>query len=226
MTARSVFHESNTARTARSICSRGSCGNSRPASLTTTSLYVSTSWRMSSASRSRSSVVSFGVLGRVERVVEVLARDSEHGLAEHLDEPAVGVEGEPLVARLRRQAAHRLVVETDVEDRLHHSGHRELGARAHRHQQRVVGLAQLLAHGVLQGSEVLRYLCVQLPRLASALQVRLARLGRDREARRHRQPQIRHLREVRALTPQQVLHVLVAFVEVVDVLGHGSLRQL
>ena len=50
-------------------------------------------------------------LGGVQRVLEVLAVDAEHGLAEHLDQPPVGVEREPLVAGLRGQAAHRLVVE-------------------------------------------------------------------------------------------------------------------
>ena len=95
------------------------------------------------------------VLGRVEGVLEVLAVDAEHGLAEHLDQPAVGVEGEPLVARLRRQPTYRLVVEADVEDGLHHSRHRELGAGADRDEQRVVGLAELLAHRLLERREVL-----------------------------------------------------------------------
>ena len=56
--ARSAFHERNTASTARSICSRGSCGNSRPASTCTSSLIVSTIRCRSPASRSRSFFVS------------------------------------------------------------------------------------------------------------------------------------------------------------------------
>ena len=108
----------------------------------------------------------FGVLGRVERVLEVLAVDAEHRLAEHLDQAAVGVEREPLVAGLRGQPAHRLVVQPDVQDGLHHPGHRELRARAHRHQQRVVGLAQPLAHRLLERGQVLADLVGQPVRLA------------------------------------------------------------
>ena len=73
---------------------------------------------------------ALGVLGRLQRVLEVLAGDAQDGLAEHLDQPAVGVEGEALVTGLGREPAHRLVVQPDVEDRLHHPGHRELGPRA------------------------------------------------------------------------------------------------
>ena len=120
-----------------------------------------------------------GLLRRVDGVLEVLAVDAEHGLAEHLDQPAVGVPGEPLAAGLLGQPLHRLVVEPDVEDRLHHAGHRELRAGAHRDQQRVVGLAEPLAHRLLQGREVRADLVAQLGRLVAAVEVDLARLGGD-----------------------------------------------
>ena len=87
-------------------------------------------------------VAAAGLLGGGDGVLEVLAVDVEHRLAEHLDQPPVGVPGEPLAAGLLGQALHRLVVEPDVEDRLHHAGHRELRSGAHRHQQRVVGVAR------------------------------------------------------------------------------------
>ena len=47
-----------------------------------------------------------------------------------------------------------------------------------------------------------------------------ADFSRDREARRHRQPEARHLGEVRALAAEQGLLVLVTLGEVVHVLGH------
>ena len=52
-------------------------------------------------------------------------------------------------------------------------------------------------------------------------QVGQAGLRCDREARRDRQSQVRHLGEVRPLPAEQVLHLLIALVEVVDVLGSG-----
>ncbi len=162
-----------------------------------------------------------GVFGCLDRILEVLAADIEDGLAEHLDQPTVGVEREPFVAGLRREPPHGLVVEPDVEDGLHHPGHRESGAGTDRHQQRVVGLPELLAHRALQRLEVFGHLGGQLGRLSPALQVRLAGFGGDREAGRHRQAQVRHLGEVGALATQQVAQVPVAFGEVIDVLGHA-----
>ncbi len=82
----------------------------------------------------------------VQRLLEQVAGHVEHDLAEHLHEAAVGVEGEPLVAGLLREPAHGVVVEAEVEDRVHHPGHRERRTRAHRHEQRVGGRAELLAH--------------------------------------------------------------------------------
>ncbi len=57
-TARSVFHESKTARTAMSSCSRGSCGKSWPVWSLISCLYVATSSRRSSTVRSRSFFVA------------------------------------------------------------------------------------------------------------------------------------------------------------------------
>ena len=71
-----------------------------------------------------------GLLRAVERVLEPLAVDPEDRLAEHLDQPPVGVPGPPfapqLVAGLLGQPPHRVVGQADVEDGVHHAGHREL----------------------------------------------------------------------------------------------------
>ena len=75
------------------------------------------------------------LLGRVEEGVELLARELEHDPAVHGDEAAVRVEGEALVAGLLGQALDRAVVEPEVQDGVHHAGHGELGARAHRDQR-------------------------------------------------------------------------------------------
>ena len=86
-----------------------------------------------------------GRLGRLERVVEALALHVHDDPPEHLDEAAVGIPAEALVAGQRDQAVERLLVEPQVEDGVHHPGHRELGARADRHEERVRGVAEALA---------------------------------------------------------------------------------
>ncbi len=98
---------------------------------------------------------TLGVLGGVDRVLERGPVQAEHGRAVHLDEPPVGVPGEPRVAGLPRQALHRGVAQADVEDRLHHPRHGELRTGADRHEQRVLAVPQPAARPLLEPGEVL-----------------------------------------------------------------------
>ncbi len=94
------------------------------------------------------------LLDLVEDRGEGIGADAHHGAAEHLQQPTVGVEGEARVVALPGQAVHGGVVQPDVEDRLHHAGHRELRPGAHRHQKRVLRVAEVPSHGLLEVGEV------------------------------------------------------------------------
>ena len=145
------------------------------------------------------------LLGLVEQPVEVVALEVEHDAAVHRDEAPVGVVGEPGVAGLGGQALHRLVVEPEVEDRVHHPGHRELGAGAHAHEQRIRRVAERLAHRLLDLADGLGHLGVERRRPAT-VEVGAAGVGGDGEPRRHRQPEHRgHLGEVGALAAEEIL---------------------
>jgi hypothetical protein len=67
-----------------------------------------------------------------ERRLEAMRLDALDDLAEHLDEAPVRVEREALVAGRRREPVDALAREAQVEDRVHHPGHRDRGARPHR----------------------------------------------------------------------------------------------
>ncbi len=95
-----------------------------------------------------------GLLQQGHGLVEQRRIDSHHRAPVHLDEPAVGVPGEPLVAGHLGQAEHGVVVQTDVEDRLHHARHGETRPGADGHQQRVVRLPQQPPGGGLQRRQV------------------------------------------------------------------------
>ena len=166
---------------------------------------------------------ALGLLRLIDRVLEGLAVDAEHGLAEHLDQAAVGVPGEPLAARLLGQAAHRLVGQADVQHRLHHARHGELGPGPDADEQRVRGITELPAHLLFQLPQVLADLVGEAGRDGALAQVLTAGLGGDDEAGRHRQAQVGHLRQIRALATEQVLEVLVSLGEVVDELRHCTL---
>jgi hypothetical protein len=160
------------------------------------------------------------LLGVVDGLLERLTLNVQHGLAEHLDQPAVGVPGEPLVAGLLGQPLHRPVGQADVEDRVHHARHRELRAGPHADQQRVGRVAELAAHRRLKLGEVLGDLRVQLGRRAPVAQVGAARLGGDNEAGRDGKTDVGHLGQVRSLAAQQVLLVFTTLGEVINELRH------
>ena len=151
------------------------------------------------------------LLGGVEGVVEALGLHVHDDPAEHLDEPAVGVPAEPLVAGQRDQPVERLLVEPEVEDRVHHPGHRELGARADRDEERIGGVAEALAG---PGLDLLDRHEDVVPEpvgeLLAGREVVVAGLGRDREAGRHREPRVGHLGQAGALAAEQVAHRRVA----------------
>ncbi len=163
---------------------------------------------------------ALGLLRRLDRVLERVALDVQHGLAEHLDQPPVRVPGEPVVVGLLGQALHRLIGQADVQHGLHHARHGELGAGPDADQQRVLMVAKLLAHLFLELPQVRGHLVGQARGDLSLFQVVPARIGGDDEAWRYRQAQVGHLSQVGALAAQQVFQVLVALGEVVDELRH------
>ena len=117
-------------------------------------LYSSHSSSEPAAGTSASLVTPACALAFSNGVVEGVALDAEHDAAVHRDEPAVGVVGEALVAGALGQALDAVVVEAEVEDGVHHPGHGELGPRPHAHEQRVVRVAELAAHLLLEPEDV------------------------------------------------------------------------
>ncbi len=164
-------------------------------------------------------------LGDVERLVEAVVLDRrmpslplttrdgnvQHDPAEHRDEAAVGVPAEALVAGEGDEALECRLVQAEVEDRVHHARHRELGTGANRHEERVLRIAEALA-GLplddLHGSEDV------VPEtggeLLAGAEVVVAGFGGDGEAGGSRQTRVGHLGQAGTLAAQQVLHPAVA----------------
>ena len=147
-----------------------------------------------------------------------LALDAAHDVAEHLHEAPVGVPREALVLGLRGQTLHRLVVEAEVQDGVEHARHRLARTRAHGDEQRVLGVAELLAGALLERRQRLVDLLVEAVGEAVLAHVGDARLGRDREPARHPvgAQDARHLRDVGALAAKELAHVPRALGELVD----------
>ena len=98
---------------------------------------------------------ALGLLGVLQRLLEAVALHPHDRLAVHLQQPPVGVPREPLRPGLAGQALDALVVQAQVQHRVHHPRHRERGAGADRDQQRVVRVAEAAAHPLLELLQVL-----------------------------------------------------------------------
>ena len=170
------------------------------------------------------SVVTIVFLGDLERFLEQPVIDAQHDIAIHLDEAAVAVPGEARIARSVGEALHRLVIETEVEDSVHHPGHRDRCARAHRDQQRIGGIAEVLAHGLLDMVQRRRDIAAQLLReVRPTREIFKAFLGRDGETRGNRQADARHFGEVRPLAAGNSL-VLLPCIRMRSVAAEGEDR--
>jgi hypothetical protein len=153
----------------------------------------------------------------------------QHHVAEHGAEAAVAVPGEARVAAPFRQPLHRLVVEAEVEDGVHHARHGDARAGADRHEERILAPAEALAGELLHPSQGGAELRLQPPgHPVAALVPQPAHVGGDGEAGRHRDADGAHLGEPRPLATEQVLQVAVALgraaAEGVDALDHGRPR--
>ena len=147
------------------------------------------------------------VLLVVQDLLEHVVVDAQDHVRIHLDEAPVAVEGETTVAGQARQAFDGLIIEAEVQHRVHHPRQRGLGARAHGDQQRIARIAEALAGQTLDLGEGGLHLTVEVIGMRLAVRVVVvAGFGGDGEAGRHRQPQGRHLGQVRALAAEQVLH--------------------
>ncbi len=145
----------------------------------------------------------------VEDFLEVRLLDFQHHVAEHLDEAAIGVVGEARVVGPPRQGFHRFIVQAEVEDGVHHAGHGELGAGAHRNQQRIFARAQLLPLQLLQTHQRLVHLAVNCRRQRAAHPI-AAGFRLDGEPRRNRQASVGHFGQPGALASKLILHFAVS----------------
>ena len=120
-----------------------------------------------------------------ERLLEAVPVDAVHDLAVHLDQPAVGVEREARVRRSRRRALRPChVVQAEVEDRVHHPGHRDRRARANRDEQRLRRRRRSACPSAPRGAAMCSSTSSSSPSGTCPPRghVRAARVGRDREA--------------------------------------------
>ncbi len=145
------------------------------------------------------------LLELLEDLLEAVARQVQHDVAVHLDEAAVAVVGEALVLGRFGQGHDGAVVEAEVQHRVHHARHGGAGAGAHRHEQRLRFVAEDAARERPDLGQGGRDVAAQAVRISPAVVVEIgADFRRHREAGGHREAEMGHLGEVRALAAEEV----------------------
>ena len=149
--------------------------------------------------------------GLGQGVLEQVGVDAHDDIGEHLDKAAIAIPGKARILRLGDEALDGIVVEAQVEDRIHHTGHGERSARAHRYEQRVTGVAELFAAAGLEvslgGNDLVE--CAGRPNIAGT-GVLDAGLAGNGKATGNRQADTAHLGKVGALTAKDEVHGLIA----------------
>ena len=144
-------------------------------------------------------------------VLEQIGIDAHDDVGEHLDKAAVAIPGKTWILRLGDEALDGIVVETQVKNRVHHAGHGERSARAHRYEQRIVGVTEFLAAASLEvhlgGNDLIE--CAIRPHVAGT-GILDAGLAGNGKAAGNRQTDTAHLGKVRTLAAKHKVHGLVA----------------
>ena len=79
-----------------------------------------------------------------KRIFAVFVFDLLNDIAVHLEQTTIAISPETGIVA-DGQSVNDLIGEADVEDRVHHAGHREFRAGTGRNEQRVLGVAEFLA---------------------------------------------------------------------------------
>ena len=177
---------------------------------------------------------ALGSLHLVDLFLKQALGHAHDDVRKHLHKAAVAVVGKAGVAGLLGQALDGRVVQAEVEDGVHHAGHGLARAGAHRHQQRVVHIAELLAGQLFKAFDMRKNVRLNLRiDLAAVCVILRAGLGRDGKALRHRHTGRGHLRQTGALATERVAHDglvtaerLAAFAEIIQILFAHSITSI
>ena len=164
------------------------------------------------------------LLHLVDELFKVFFADFHDDVREHLDEAAIAVVRPTGVAGFFGDDFHHFLVETEVEDGIHHAGHGSACARTDGNEQGVFLVAELLAADIFHFGDIVHDLRLDFGIDLSAVFIVLrAGFRGNGEALRHGQAHACHFCKVCALTAEKLAHLCVAFREKVAIfLCHKS----
>ena len=151
------------------------------------------------------------LLHQVDGTLEVFLGNFCHDIGKHLNKSAVCIIGKPGVLGELGNAFHHFIVEAQVEDSVHHAGHRGSGAGTDRNQKRIFLIAEFLARECFQLGNKFEDLRFDLG--GDGLAVFIipgAGFGGHGEAVGNGHAQAGHFRQIGALAAEQFPHRAIA----------------
>ena len=138
---------------------------------------------------------------------------AKHNIAIHLYETTIAVVSEALIACLASQSLYYLVVQTKVEDSIHHAWHRSTGTRTNTDKKRILHVTELRVHQSLNMLNRLLYFFFEKGYnvFLAFFKVFITNIGCDSKTWRNGDTNKIHLCQVGSLTTKQVSHVGLAF---------------
>ena len=130
----------------------------------------------------------FLILVFSQNVLELVMLDAEHDIGIHVDEAAIAVIGETAVLGALGQSFDGRIIEAEIEDGIHHAGHRGSGTGAHRNEQWILGVTEARADDAADFRQCRIDIGAEALRIGTAILVIAgADVGGDGEAGRNRQ---------------------------------------
>ena len=142
-----------------------------------------------------------------DSIFKVVCRNTHGNVTVHLDKAAVSVPSKTWVSSASSKTLCCLVVHSQVQDGVHHSGHGNGSTRTNGYQQRIISITQLLAHKVFQSLQVCSNLFLQSCRIGFVVFVeKFTDLCGNGESGGNRNSKTCHLCQVGSLASQLHFH--------------------
>ena len=157
-------------------------------------------------------LVTFSFLHRFKSAFVFVQIGAENNVGEHLQETTVRVVGKSFGTGSFGQSLNRFVVQTEVQNGVHHARHGNAGAGTNREQQRVFGIGKFFAHDFFNAGNGGFNLVFQVGRIGFVVGIVVgADFSRNCKSGRNGQTDDVHFRQVGTLTAQEVSHGGIAF---------------
>ena len=153
----------------------------------------------------------------VDKLLEIFFADFHNNVGVHLDKAAIAVPSPTGVIGLFGHNFDNLLVKTEVQDGVHHAGHRSSCAGTNGNEKRVFKIAEFLAGNALKLFDVFHNFRHDfIVNLATVLIVLGAGFGGDGKALGNGKTDVGHLCKVGALAAEKLTHLCIAFREKVN----------